>query len=265
MEGWPAAELFLDLHQPSVPLAEAAGRRLAASSGDRLILDFYKSRHLLRQEGGAHGAPGGHARPALGHRGLLRPGASALCWAGTASSPGSSTAPPALARPARTSGAVAKGQGARRRVVSGQASPTNPPPCYLVAQGMDAIWTDDLAMWPGAPLVETRLLRTPNWPKGLSGSFRARETWSTLPFPSETCPRRCRLGPRTRGTLLYHSRCQTGVDAHRHPRFRRAGGRRAGPRRRARSPRSDGSLEERPGSTRASSVMALSARLMPTV
>lgn len=147
MEGWPAAELFLDLHQPSVPLAEAAGRRLAASSvrGRSFILDFYKSRHLL--------LAAKKAAPAV--RLAVMPGppwdiqascdlgaeAISLGWDGRLTRVLYRAACALYDLPAQVAKAKARG-------VSVSGGVANEPDSvrYFVAQGMEGIWTDDLAM-----------------------------------------------------------------------------------------------------------------------
>lgn len=150
MEGWPGAELFLDLHQPSVALAEKAGRRLAGSSvrARSFLLDFYKSRRLLLAAKAAAPSlrlavmPGppwltdascglGAEAVSLGWDGrltrLLYRAASALYDVRAA-------AARAKARGVAVSGGVANDPGAVR---------------FFLAQGLDGLWTDDLAMARG--------------------------------------------------------------------------------------------------------------------
>lgn len=147
MGNWPGAELFLDLHQPSVPLAEAAGRRVESSPvRDRsFILDFYKSRRFL--------LAAKKAAPAV--RLAVMPGppwdTSASCdmgaeaislgWDGKLTRVLYRAACAVYDLPAQVAKAKARG-------VSVSGGVANDPEAvrYFVAQGMDAIWTDDLAM-----------------------------------------------------------------------------------------------------------------------
>lgn len=147
MEGWPGAELFLDLHQPSVPLAEAAGLRLEGSRvGARsFILDFYKSRHLL--------LAAKKAAPAV--RLAVMPGppwytqascdlgaeAITLGWDGKLTRALYRAACALYDLPAEVAKAKARGV-----AVSGGVANEPDSVRTFVAQGMDGIWTDDLAM-----------------------------------------------------------------------------------------------------------------------
>lgn len=151
MDGWPGAELFLDLHQPSIALAEAAGLRLAASSvGSRsFLLDFYKSRHLL--------LAAKRAAPAL--RLAVMPGppwltaaacdlgaaALSLGWDGRLTRVLYRAACALYDLPAEVAKAKARGV-----AVSGGVANDPAAVRYFLAQGMDAVWTDDLAMARGA-------------------------------------------------------------------------------------------------------------------
>lgn len=150
MEGWPGAELFLDLHQPSIPLAEAAGRRLAASTvrSRSFILDFYKSRHLLLAAKKAAPTvrlavmPG----PPWDTAASCDLGASAISlgWDGKLTRLLYRAACALYDLPSQ----VAK---AKTRGVAVSGGVANEPAAvrYFLAQGMDGIWTDDLVMTRG--------------------------------------------------------------------------------------------------------------------
>jgi glycerophosphoryl diester phosphodiesterase len=147
MADWPGAELFLDLHQPRVDLAEATARRVAASPvRDRtFLLDFYTSRHLLRAAKEAAPSvriavmPG----PPWDVKAACDLGAEAISlgWDGRLTRvlyraacalydlPGEVRK--AKARGVAVSGGVANDPGAVR---------------FFLGQGMDGIWTDDLDM-----------------------------------------------------------------------------------------------------------------------
>lgn len=147
MENWPGAELFLDIHQPSVPLAEAAGRSLAGSSvrARSFLLDFYKSRHLLLAAKKAAPAvrlavmPG----PPWDTRASCDLGAEALSlgWDGRLTRVLYRAACALYDLPAQVAKAKARG-------VSVSGGVANEPDAvrYFLAQGMDGIWTDDLVM-----------------------------------------------------------------------------------------------------------------------
>lgn len=147
LEGWPGAELFLDLHQPSVPLAEAAARRVAESrvAGRAFLLDFYKSRHLLFAAKKAAPAvrlavmPG----PPWDVRASCDMGAEAISlgWDGRLTRVLYRAACAVYDLPAEVNKAKARGV-----AVSGGVANEPDAVRYFVAQGMDAIWTDDLAM-----------------------------------------------------------------------------------------------------------------------
>lgn len=147
LENWPGAELFLDIHQPSVPLAEAAGRRLAGSAvrARSFLLDFYKSRHLLLAAKAA--APGVRLAvmpgPPWDTRASCDLGAEALSlgWDGKLTRVLYRAACALYDLPARVAEAKARG-------VSVSGGVANEPDAvrYFLAQGMDGIWTDDLAM-----------------------------------------------------------------------------------------------------------------------
>lgn len=147
MAGWPAAELFLDLHQPSVPLAEAAARRVASSAVRErtFLLDFYKSRHLLFAAKKAAPSvriavmPG----PPWDVKASCDMGASAISlgWDGRLTRVLYRAACAVYDLPAEVRKAKSRG-------VSVSGGVANDPAAvrYFVAQGMDGIWTDDLAM-----------------------------------------------------------------------------------------------------------------------
>lgn len=121
MADWPGAELFLDLHQPSVPLAETAARRLTAS-GVRLAA-----------------MPGPPWLTAASCD--LGAEAISLGWDGRLTR--------ALYRALATVYDVrAQVEKAKRRGVAVSGGVANAPDevRYFVAQGIDTIWTDDLAM-----------------------------------------------------------------------------------------------------------------------
>jgi hypothetical protein len=147
MHAWPGAELFLDLHQPSVPLAEATARRAASSSvRDRtFLLDFYKSRHLLIAAKKAAPSvriavmPG----PPWDTKASCDLGAEAISlgWDGRLTRVLYRAACAVYDLP----GEVAK---AKSRGVCVSGGVANEPDAvrFFLGQGMAGIWTDDLAM-----------------------------------------------------------------------------------------------------------------------
>lgn len=147
LEGWRGAELFLDLHQPSVRLAEVTARRVARSAAaDRtFLLDFYKSRHLLFAAKKAAPSvriavmPG----PPWRTRAACDMGAEAISlgWDGKLTRILYRAACAVYDLPTEVNKAKARG-------VSVSGGVANDPDAvgFFVAQGMDGIWTDDLAM-----------------------------------------------------------------------------------------------------------------------
>ena len=147
MSNWPGAELFLDLHQPRVDLAETTARRVAASAvRDRtFLLDFYKSRHLLMAA----------KRAAPSVRIAVMPGppwdtkascdlgaeAISLGWDGRLTRVLYRAACALYDLP----GEVRK---AKERGVAVSGGVANEPDAvrFFLGQGMDGIWTDDLLM-----------------------------------------------------------------------------------------------------------------------
>ena len=147
MSNWPGAELFLDLHQPRVDLAETTARRVAASPvRDRtFLLDFYKSRHLL--------IAAKKAAPSV--RIAVMPGppwdtqascdlgaeAISLGWDGRLTRVLYRAACALYDLP----GEVRK---AKTRGVAVSGGVANEPDAvrFFLGQGMDGIWTDDLLM-----------------------------------------------------------------------------------------------------------------------
>lgn len=147
VERWSGAELFVDLHQPSVSLAETAARRLAASSvaSRAFVLDFYKSRRLLLAAKAA--APAVRLAVMPGPPWNVRPscdlGAQAvsLGWDGGLTRVLYRTACALYDLPSRVVGAKARGV-----AVSGGIADTPDEVRYFLAQGMSGIWTNDLVM-----------------------------------------------------------------------------------------------------------------------
>ncbi len=151
MEGWRGADLFLDLHQPSTVLSEAVARRLAdfPARERSFLLAFYKDRHLLLAAKraapsvriAAMPGPPWHTRPSCD----LGVSAISLGWDGRLTR--------ILYRAAgllhNVGGEVERAK-ARGVSVSGGIANNPTDVRYFVAQGMDAIWTDDLAMARGA-------------------------------------------------------------------------------------------------------------------
>jgi glycerophosphoryl diester phosphodiesterase len=147
MEDWPGAELFLDLHQVSVPLAEAAGPRLAASPvrARSFLLDFYKNRRLLLAAKKAAPElrlavmPG----PPWETRASCDLGAEALSlgWDGRLTRALYRAACALYDLPAQVARAKARGV-----AVSGGVADDPGSVRYFLAQGMDGIWTNDLVM-----------------------------------------------------------------------------------------------------------------------
>lgn len=147
MAGWPGAELFLDLHQPRVDLAEAAARRVAASPvRDRtFLLDFYKSRHLLKAAKAAAPSvriavmPG----PPWDVKASCDMGAEAISlgWDGRLTRVLYRAACALYDLPAEVERAKARGV-----AVSGGVANEPDAVRYFLGQGMDGIWTDDLDM-----------------------------------------------------------------------------------------------------------------------
>lgn len=147
MSGWPGAELFLDLHQPSVPLAEAAARCVAASPVRErtFLLDFYKSRHLLHAAKNAAPAariavmPG----PPWDTRAACDMGAEAISlgWDGRLTRVLYRAACALYDLPAEVRKAKARGV-----AVSGGVANEPDAVRFFLGQGMDGIWTDDLDM-----------------------------------------------------------------------------------------------------------------------
>lgn len=147
MEGWHGAELFLDLHQPSVRLAETTARRVAGSkvAARTFLLDFYKSRHLLFAAKKAVPStriavmPG----PPWETRASCDMGAEAISlgWDGRLTRVLYRAACAVYDLPAEVNKAKARGV-----AVSGGVANDPEAVSYFVAQGMDGIWTDDLAM-----------------------------------------------------------------------------------------------------------------------
>lgn len=147
MESWPGAELFIDLHQPNVHLAEETARHVAKSAVvDRsYILDFYKSRHLLfaaKKEAptvriAVMPGPPWHTRASCD----MGAEAISLGWDGRLTRVLYRAACAVYDLPAEVNKAKARG-------VSVSGGVANDPAAvrYFVAQGMDGIWTDDLAM-----------------------------------------------------------------------------------------------------------------------
>lgn len=151
MESWRGAEIFFDLHQPRADLAEAVARKLARSSVREraYVLDFYKSRRLLAAAKKAEPSvliaamPG----PPWNARACCDLGASAISlgWDGRLTR--------ALYRGAcflHDVGAEVKLAQARGVAVSGGVAYDPEDVRYFLAQGMDGIWADDLAMVRGA-------------------------------------------------------------------------------------------------------------------
>jgi len=150
MEGWPGAEIFFDIHQNSIPLAEALGRRLAAASirPRAFALDFYSNRHLLKAAKAAAPTIRLAAMPGAPWNTIpsCRLGAESLSlgWDGRLNR--------ALYRSAcvfydvRARVAEAKALG-----VESSGGLANDPAeiAYFLDQGMTGIWTDDLAMTRG--------------------------------------------------------------------------------------------------------------------
>ncbi len=147
MAGWPEAELFLDLHQPSVPLAEAAARKVAASPVREraFLLDFYKSRHLLHAAKRA--APGVRIAvmpgPPWDTRAACDMGAEAISlgWDGRLTRALYRAACALYDLPAEVRKAKARGI-----AVSGGVANEPGAVRFFLGQGMDGIWTDDLDM-----------------------------------------------------------------------------------------------------------------------
>lgn len=147
MHAWPGAELFLDLHQPRVDLAEATARRAATSPvRDRtFLLDFYRSRHLLLAAKKAAPAariavmPG----PPWDTQAACDMGAEAvsLGWDGRLTRVLYRAACALYDLP----GAVRKAK-ARGVAVSGGVANEPDAVRFFLGQGMDGIWTDDLEM-----------------------------------------------------------------------------------------------------------------------
>ncbi|MDE2489537.1 MAG: glycerophosphodiester phosphodiesterase [Elusimicrobia bacterium] len=147
VEGWPGAELFLDLHQPSVPLAETTARRLAAcaAAGRSFVLDFYKSRRLLLAAKAAAPAvrlavmPG----PPWSVRDSCDLGAEAISlgWDGRLTRALYRAACALCDLPVRVAEAKSRGV-----AVSGGVADAPAEVRYFLAQGMDGIWTNDLLM-----------------------------------------------------------------------------------------------------------------------
>ncbi|MDD5305000.1 MAG: glycerophosphodiester phosphodiesterase family protein [Elusimicrobia bacterium] len=147
MSNWAGAELFLDLHQPSVPLAEAAARRVASSPVRErtFLLDFYKSRRLLFAAKKAAPTvriavmPG----PPWDTKASCDMGAEAISlgWDGKLTRVLYRAACAVYDLP----GEVKK---SKERGVSVSGGVANDPGAvrYFVAQGVDGIWTEDLAM-----------------------------------------------------------------------------------------------------------------------
>lgn len=150
MHAWPGAELFLDLHQPRVDLAEAAAKRVAASPvRDRtFLLDFYKSRHLLLAAKKAAPSvriavmPG----PPWDTKASCDMGAEAISlgWDGKLTRVLYRAACAVYDLPAEV-------RKAKERGVSVSGGVANDPDAvrFFLGQGMDGIWTDDLAMTRG--------------------------------------------------------------------------------------------------------------------
>lgn len=147
MSDWPGAELFLDLHQPRVDLAEAAAERVAASPvRDRtFLLDFYKSRHLLLAAKKAAPSvriavmPG----PPWDTKASCDMGAEAISlgWDGKLTRVLYRAACAVYDLPGEVRKAKARGV-----AVSGGVANDPDAVRFFLGQGMDAIWTDDLAM-----------------------------------------------------------------------------------------------------------------------
>lgn len=147
MEGWPGGELFIDLHQVSVPLARAVAQRLESSSvkSRSFILDFYKNRHLLKEAKKAAPSvriavmpgPPWHVERSCD----LGAEALSLGWDGKLTRVLYRAACAFYDLPAQVARARARGI-----PVSGGVANDPGEVRYFLAQGMDAIWTDDLVM-----------------------------------------------------------------------------------------------------------------------
>lgn len=147
MAAWPGAELFLDLHQPRVDLAEAAAKRVADSPvrGRTFLLDFYKSRHLL--EAAKRAAPAVRIAvmpgPPWDVKASCDMGAEAISlgWDGRLTRVLYRAACAVYDLPREV-------KKAKERGVSVSGGVANEPDAvrFFLGQGMDGIWTDDLAM-----------------------------------------------------------------------------------------------------------------------
>ena len=147
MESWRGAEIFFDLHQPRADLAEAVARKLAVSSVREraCVLDFYKSRRLLAAAKKAEPSvriavmPG----PPWNTRASCELGASAISlgWDGRLTRALYRSA--CLLYDVGAEVGLAKASGV---AVSGGVAYDPEDVRYFLAQGMDGIWTDDLAM-----------------------------------------------------------------------------------------------------------------------
>ena len=147
MEGWPQAQLFIDLHQPRFELAETVARCVdSCAVRDRTyVLSFYKGRDFLRRV--IETAP--RVKIALMPGPPWRTdrscdlGAGAIClgWDGALTRPLYRLA----CRFYDVRSAIERAR-ARGIAVSAGVANTEETIRYLVGQGVDAVWTDDLAL-----------------------------------------------------------------------------------------------------------------------
>ncbi|MBI4347238.1 MAG: hypothetical protein HY553_10310 [Elusimicrobia bacterium] len=147
VEDWPGAELFVDLHERSLALAETVAATVSASSAAArvLILAFHRDRALLaavrRAAPGARlavmpGAPWNIA-PSL----TLRPEALCLGWDGAATRVLYRLASalwdiPGALEPARSAGVA----------LSAGIANSEADIAWLAAQGFARFWTDDVPL-----------------------------------------------------------------------------------------------------------------------
>ncbi len=147
VEGWPQGDLTLDLHEDRLDLAETVARRVAASSAAPrcALLAFFSDRGLLLRAreiapsvrvSVMPGAPW-NVGPSI----ALRPAELCLGW----DKPLHNAAYRLACALYDAHAAIARAQGAGVPVSGGIAA-TEDDVRYFLAQGVDGLWADDVAM-----------------------------------------------------------------------------------------------------------------------
>ncbi len=147
MEDWPGAELTIDFHQDSLKLAEVVARRVGNSPvcGRSTVLSFYSQRALVLRAREVDSRVRLSLMPGVpwNTAAAVRLKAVELCmgWDSPRTRPLYGLASrlfnvPRMIRAARKAGTV----------VSGGVANTPEDVRFVVSQGCDGVWTDDIVM-----------------------------------------------------------------------------------------------------------------------